>query len=454
MSSLASAGSHSLPLLQRGEGWGEGRGAHGPDTAPHPVRQFHRTIRAESVRGALLWCMGFSGAFVFIEPSPYEVVGLLTMLVFGFAGLSLRAAVSPLALALILVNIGYAISVVQVSDQTKPVTWVLVSAFLATTAIFYASMLGTNTQRRLDLLLRGYVLGALVASVVAVGAYFHLFGGKSDLFLLYSRARGTFNDPNVLAAFLVLPALLMFRRMLGGRLISALPLLIMLAGLFLSFSRGAWAQFVFAAAVMMILSFLTSRSGTERIRILVIAVVGVVVVAGLVSALLSFGKVADLFSERAWLELSYDVGRYGRFGRYGLGADLALEHPFGIGPLQFSDRFTEDPHNTFLNEFMSGGWLAGLAYFALCAVTLVMSTRFLFLRTPWQPLYHIVYAAYLTMVGESIFIDVEHWRHYFLILGVLWGLMAASRAYARASLPRFARAPLHAAPILNPEPTS
>ena len=47
----------------------------------------------------------------FIEPSPYEVVGMLTMLVFGLTGLSLRAAVSPLALALIVVNIGYAITV-------------------------------------------------------------------------------------------------------------------------------------------------------------------------------------------------------------------------------------------------------------------------------------------------------------------------------------------------------
>jgi hypothetical protein len=216
--------------------------------------------------------------------------------------------------------------------------------------------------------------------------------------------------------------------------ISGVPLLLLLAALFLSFSRGAWAQFAFAAALLMILSFLTSRSGTERIRILVIAVFGVLAVAALVTVLLSSGKVADLFSERASLELSYDVGRYGRFGRYGLGADLALEHPFGIGPLQFSDRFTEDPHNTFLNEFMSGGWLAGLAYLALCAVTLVMSTRLLFLRTPWQRLY-VIYAAYVAVIAESIFIDIEHWRHYFLILGALWGLMAASRGYALERAP-------------------
>jgi hypothetical protein len=74
----------------------------------------------------------------------------------------------------------------------------------------------------------------------------------------------------------------------------------------------------------MILRFLTSRSGTARIRILIIAVFGVLAVGALVTVLLSSGKVADLFSERASIELSYDVGRYGRFGRYGLGADLAL----------------------------------------------------------------------------------------------------------------------------------
>jgi hypothetical protein len=26
-------------------------------------------------------------------------------------------------------------------------------------------------------------------------------------------------------------------------------------------------------------------------------------------------------------------------------------------------------------------------------------------------------------------IDIDHWRHYFLILGLLWGLMAASLPY-------------------------
>jgi hypothetical protein len=393
-------------------------------------------LAAETLRGGLLWLMGFSGAFVFVEPSPYEIVGVVAIILFALTGLTLRPALAPLVLLLILLNVGYATSVVQVSEQTKAVTWVFVSVFLAGTAILYAGAVGVNTERRLELLLRGYLAAALIAALAAVGGYFRLYGGLSDLFVLYGRARGTFNDPNVLGAFLVLPGLLMVQRMLAGRRVirSALTLLVIVAALLLSFSRGAWGQFVFAAALMMALTFFTSRSSSERLRILLVAALGLVAAAIFVAVLLSIPQVAELFSERASLEQSYDVGRFGRFGRYLLGADLGLEHPLGIGPLQFARYFTEDAHNTFLNAFMSGGWLAGFAYFTLSVVTVAMSSRFLFVRTPWQPIYHAVYAAYVGTVAESAIIDIDHWRHYFLILGVLWGLMAVSRPYLQAAV--------------------
>ena len=33
----------------------------------------------------------------------------------------------------------------------------------------------------------------------------------------------------------------------------------------------------------------------------------------------------------------------------------------------------------------------------------------------------------------SAVIDVQHWRHYFLIMGVLWGLVIAAAARRRAA---------------------
>src|SRR5207302_247786 len=158
----------------------------------------------------------------------------------------------------------------------------------------------------------------------------------SDLFLRYGRARGTFNDPNVLGAFLIFPMLIAMGRIFAGRRgpLAACALVALFASaLLLSFSRGAWGQAVFAALLMMVLSFLTSRSGVERLRILLIACVGVAVLAGLIVLLLSFDSVAALFAERASFEQGYDVGQFGRFGRHVLGALLALDHPLGLGPL-------------------------------------------------------------------------------------------------------------------------
>jgi hypothetical protein len=379
----------------------------------------------ERIRLALLWLMGFAGAFVFIEPSPYEIIALLVLLMFAASGLSMRSAIAPLVVLLIPYLIGFAMAVIQVSDQQKPVTWVLISTFLAATSVFYAAMLGTNTQARLKWIVRGTIAGAVIAALAAIAGYVH-----------YSRARGTFNDPNVLGAFLVLPGLILFQRMLAGRLSNMIKsgavLLLLLAALFLSFSRGAWAQFAFSAAVLMGLTFITSRSPVERMRIVVLAMVGIIVVALFVVALLSIPQVADLFNQRASLEQSYDLGQYGRFGRYILGVELGLERPLGIGPLQFALHFGEDPHNTYLNTFMSGGWLTGLSYLTLTMVTLVMGLRFIRVETPWQPIYHAVYAAYIGVAAESAIIDSDHWRHYFLILGLLWGLMAVSRS-ARAA---------------------
>ena len=264
-------------------------------------------------------------------------------------------------------------------------------------------------------------------------------------------ARSTIRTCSV--AFLVLPALMAFQRMLAGRLSAALGggviLLVMLTALLLSFSRAAWGQFAVAALLLMGMMFATSRAPSERLRMVLIAMGGTLVTLFLLSALLLIGQIADLFKERATRDQNYDLGR---FGRYILGFDLMLDRPLGIGVLQFSKSyFSEDPHNTFLNTFMSGGWLGGLAYLALTFVTAVRGLRFVFVRTPWQPTYHVVYAAFLGIAGESAIIDIDHWRHYFLILGVLWGLMAATTIMRRTPLRARARGRRSSASSLSAE---
>jgi hypothetical protein len=396
-------------------------------------------IPAEGVRLALLWLTGFSGAFVFIEPSPYEVMSLLTALAFAASGLTLRTALLPLIVLLFFYNVGFWIALVPVIGEDKTLTWVLVSGYLSVTAIFYAAMLAENTLARLAHLCRGFMLGAVVAASAGIVGFFNVLPQLSDLFMLYERARGTFNDPNVLGAFLVFPAMLALQRVYAGRFVQALVGGAML-GLFaiavlLTFSRGAWGQLAFSALAMTALIFFTSRSPRERLRIGVLALLAVLALLGVVVLLVSVESIAEMFRQRATFEQSYDTGHYGRFGRHILGFELALDRPFGIGPFQFRRITPEDPHNVFLNSFMAGGWLSGFCYLTLVCVTLINGLRHAFVDTPWRAIYIAVYAVFLGIVGESLIIDTDHWRHFFLLLGVLWGLMIAARPDAAAAMP-------------------
>ena len=406
---------------------------------PHaPAIQAPRLFRSvERLRGALLWLTGFAGAIVFMEPSPYEVASLLTIFVFVCTGLAVRPAIMPLFVLLLLYNTGFSLAVLQITGETKPFTWVAISWYLSLTAVFFAAMLTTNTAERLSLLMRGTTMAAALASVIAVASYFHLLGKASDLFLMYDRAHATFNDPNVLGAFLILPALIALQRVLNNRFADAVRASALLAlfaiAVLLTFSRAAWGQFAFTAVLLMFLTFITTRSGTARLRIVLIAIAGLAAMVLLLAALLSIDRVAELFKERASLDQSYDVGHLGRFGRHILGAEIALERPFGIGPLQFHKIFPEDPHNTYLNAFLSGGWLAGLMYLTLVLTTLVRGLRYVFVETPWRSTYIAVYCAFVGAAAESVLIDSDHWRHYFLLLGVTWGLMIVSQPWRRHS---------------------
>jgi multisubunit Na+/H+ antiporter MnhB subunit len=219
--------------------------------------------------------------------------------------------------------------------------------------------------------------------------------------------------------------------------------------LLLAFSRGAWAAFAVAVVLMLAFRFLSAPTGRERRRIVLVAILGTVALAAMLAVILSVPLVSELFQERASFTQEYDTGRFGRFGRHILGAELALDHPWGIGPLQFSKYFPEDPHNSFLDSFMAGGWLSGTAYLALILVTLIVGLQHVFVRTPWRTAYIAVYATFAAETGESYIIDVQHWRHYFMLIGVLWGLFAAAAVYRRAQRSERALVLREASPTLT-----
>src|SRR3984893_9289185 len=403
--------------------------------------------RVAALQRALVWLVGASGAIVFIEPSPYELVTLGATILFFATGLRLRLVFMPLLLLLFLLNVGYTIGAIPFLDTSEVANWIATSWYMAVTVIFIAMVVSEDTAARLDMLRRGLIVGALIAAIAGIAGYFNLVPGGHDLLTLYERARGTFKDPNVLGAFLILPALFALQSVVSDRFgksfRSAMALVIMSLAILLAFSRAAWGGLAITAAFMLALMVLTSPSRGQRSRIIVTSVVAVVILVMLIAVLLSFDSIGEMFRQRASFDQSYDEGRFGRFGRHILGADMALDLPFGIGPLQFHNYFPEDTHNSYLNAFMSGGWIAGICYPALVFITVIMGFRHVFVPVPWQRTYLAIFAAFLGTVGESFIVDTDHWRHFWMMLGAMWGMFAAAQPY-RATADHALTAPAQA----------
>jgi hypothetical protein len=389
--------------------------------------------RLRTLQHRLLWLVGASGSIVFIEPSPYEVAIILAILFFFATGLRVATALMiPFAL-LIGVNLGYSIGAMELFEDPVVLFWILTSWYMAIAAMFFALVLSEDSADRLEALSRGYLVGAVIASLAAIAGYFHLVPGGDDLLTYAGRARGTFKDPNVLGAFLVFPALLSLQRILEGSFWSAvrngIVLLILSLAIFLAFSRAAWGTFAGSAMLMIALMYVTASTTQKQFRIVVLTVLAIALAVAALAVLLSFDSIQNIFKERASFNQPYDSGRFGRFGRHALGFAMALDYPFGIGPLQFRNFFPEDTHNSFLNAFMSGGWISGVLYPTLIITTAINGARNVLLRTPWQRTYIAVFSTLFVTVLESFIIDTDHWRHYYLLLGVTWGIAVASGRY-------------------------
>src|SRR5262245_53125611 len=134
-----------------------------------------------ALQRALVWLVGACGAIVFIEPSPYEIATLLASLVFFATGMRMRLLFMPLLLLLFLLNVGYTIAAVPVMDRPDVASWVATSWYMAVSVVFFAMVMSEDTQGRLDMLRRGLIAGALVASLAGIAGYLNLVPGGYDL---------------------------------------------------------------------------------------------------------------------------------------------------------------------------------------------------------------------------------------------------------------------------------
>lgn len=401
-----------------------------PALAYRPDAQAFARPASLAERGliAVLFVAMALSSVAFIEPSPHDFMMLVLAVACLAARVTMDRTTALLFMLLLLWDVAGLFGLLNALNNEKAVQYTATSFYLSFATLIFAWIFARDPMPRLAAMRAGYILSALLGATLGTLGYFHAVPG-SDMFELYGRAMGLFKDPNVYAPYLIWPILFVIARAMTQRVTfrDIAILAVLVPGFFLSFSRGAWMHFAASELIVMIVLLMTAPTPRHRMRLIGFGALGIALIAIAVVALLSLSSVRNMFFERAQAIQSYDVGQGGRFVLQELAIGSLFDYPFGMGPFEFARIYGLQQHNVYLQAFLVYSWAGGLAYVMLVVATLVVGFRNLFVTSPWQLYLITAYATFVGVAGEGFIIDTDHWRHFFLLMGMVWGLSAASK---------------------------
>ncbi|WP_457797039.1 O-antigen ligase family protein [Methylocystis sp. S23] len=379
------------------------------------------------------------GAIAIIEPSPYDFASLLAMPLWFFGGFSINRSFLVFAFLILAFNFMGFLALIPYWDNPDSSLYQYQSAYLVLTALFYALFMGNRTTHRVELCLKAYLAGSLVAAFAGILGYLNMAGLGEGVFLHAGRASGTFKDPNVLGSFLVLPIIYLAHGLMLGRakgvLRAGAMLLVVFLGMFLSFSRGSYGATVVAFALMVASVYATSENREMKRRIVMAALGALAMIAVVVAVLLSMPETRDFFNQRTAATQDYDEGSTGRFGNQLRSIPMLLDRFMGFGPLRFRLVFDLEPHNSYVGAFANNGWIGGFLFVLLIGVTVFVGLRLMFTPSPAQRLSQAVVPPTIGLFLQGLQIDIDHWRFVFFMLGAIWGLEALRQRWVDQGRP-------------------
>jgi hypothetical protein len=305
--------------------------------------------------------------------------------------------------------------------------------------VFIVGVISLHTKRMLAALWTGYVIAAVVATTWGILEYFGYI--ENDLWQANLRAKGPFKDPNVFGPFLVPVAVYSVRRLVAAGGAGKLAFAIMFAafsfGILLSFSRGAWINFVVAISLFTLFVFWATPSLRTRLQWIGAVMLSLVALAALLGSAVSQKSIGDRFFERAVLAQKYDIAPGGRLQSQWRALAHSAGDPIGVGPGRSDDEFGLEPHNLYLHVVVEGGWLAALGWLGFLVLTLYRSIPLFRAARELRYDFFVVFASLAGLLTQSMFIDSTHWRHLWLLTAVVWALIIATQRMDSTAKARF-----------------
>ncbi len=384
-----------------------------------------------------------TGVYVVVEPAPFDVaiLGVAVLLLLTRA-LHVPRTTTPAVGILFLFMMTNVISLVFSRDLTRSYIFLAVTAYLVLLWGIVVACQGAGRARASTALLHGYAIGGALASAAGVAAY---LGAPiiGPIMAPDGRLHGLFKDPNVYGAYMVPVALVAMGVLIGQphakRLRWVAVLAVSTAAVFLSFSRGAWANFGVGVTVFFFLFTFADGLGRAWWRTVVLFPPVLLLLAIAAFQLLSVDAVSDMFSIRFGMQ-SYDNLRFEIQAR---ATAVALQNPLGLGPGMTERTFTVAAHSTYVRALVEHGFLGLLSVLALMLTSAGRSVWMAVFATDLQDRlrFSVIAAALCGMAVESSVIDTIHWRHYWIFLGLAWAPTPRLKTASRLPLKNSRSAP-------------
>ena len=305
-----------------------------------------------------------------------------------------------------------------------------VTLYMLAYFVFFAGFVGKFGRHGVRIVRDGYLIAATITAGIGVLASLHILPNSEIFFrdAALIRIKSTFKDPNVFAPFLVGAIFLALTTMAHAQRVRLRYLVVValsLAGVTLSFSRGAYVHLLVSLVAYLLMELVLVRDLVASRRLVRgLVFVSPLLVGGLVF-LLATTDLGPYLLER----LSYQSYDRDRFGNHLSSLEVSERNLFGIGPGQYNwPRFELDIHNLYLRVLVENGVVGFLALMTMLGASLFYGFAGVLRRGPYVGVYAACVAVVVGILVESLVIDTLHWRHFFFFLGLPVGLTLFERS--------------------------
>ena len=391
------------------------------------------TVSRNAIAAFILCAAVLTSGFVASEPAPTDALMLGAIAALPLLGVTrfglLTSMQTLIWLAICACGI-FATANAPVHAVGDSLKHQLITLYLVLAAFIVACFLREQTERRFALLMSCYVAACTLATAFAIIGYLDLVPGANEAFTLHGRARATFKDPNVYGAVLPLAIAWLGWRVLRGEtrrpLATAALAMVLLFGVLISLSRGAWIAALATTGIVVLFAAIYASQRSDQNRLAAVFLAGGTGLALICLWAVQSETVASLLEARFSATASYDEGPHGRFAGQMKALALIPEAPFGIGSGVFSSvHHHEEPHQVYLSMFLMSGWLGGLLYIVSVLSTLAIGLYAIATNRRLRGPLIVATAAFAGVAIQGLVVETDHWRHVFLIMGLVWGLADA-----------------------------